>query len=499
MTPARFLGLALLLVPALLSARTFTVVTYNVENLFDLDGQAQFEDYRGDKYTPAHVLTKLRNAARVLARYDEGKGADILLLCELEVDATPGPRAPDYDALLRRYAGMTLAEMLGPKLDAAIADLPSEFLLLKALAEQGMTGYRVITGELPVAAGSGRRLGQKCAVFSRFPVRASRIHPTPDARPIVEAQVDVDGHPLHVFANHWKSGASDPETEKTRVANARTLRSRLDEILRQDPQADFIIGGDLNSNYNQSADSRLGTTGLNHVLGSQGDEAAAAEGRRDLYNLWFELPPGQRGSDTYRGQWGTLMHLILSRGLYDFRGVQYLDNSFAVGRFAGLNMTPTGQPLRWSFAGPAGAGCSDHFPVSARFRTVEDGRTERRLALVNPSRESTEPAASPRGIDYAAVDLAKVAIPPGSLPAQVDLRDESRKGQIFRVEGRIAPGRRLAIEFRGQTYDIWSYDAALRDRLRDSLRPGETFRFYGELGVYRDRWQFVIQHPSWVK
>ena len=68
------------------------------------------------------------------------------------------------------------------------------------------------------------------------------------------------------------------------------------------------------------------TTGLNDVLRSQGNELAVRGPQRDLYNLWFELPAPERGSDTYRGEWGTLMHLIISRGLYDFRGVQYVDN-----------------------------------------------------------------------------------------------------------------------------------------------------------------------------
>ena len=70
MHPARLAALGLLLAPVLLAARTFTVVAYNVENLFDLDGQAQFEEYQPDRYTPAHALTKLRNTARVLARYE---------------------------------------------------------------------------------------------------------------------------------------------------------------------------------------------------------------------------------------------------------------------------------------------------------------------------------------------------------------------------------------------------------------------------------------------
>ena len=51
---------------------------------------------------------------------------------------------------------------------------------------------------------------------------------------------------------HVPPGAGDAETEKTRVANARTLRTRLNEILKADPNADVLLGGDFNSQYNQS-------------------------------------------------------------------------------------------------------------------------------------------------------------------------------------------------------------------------------------------------------
>ena len=37
------------------------------------------------------------------------------------------------------------------------------------------------------------------------------------------------------------------------------------------------------------------------------------------------------------------MHLIISRGLYDYRGVQYVDNSFAVAKF---RSTPTTRDCR---------------------------------------------------------------------------------------------------------------------------------------------------------
>ncbi|MFM8334201.1 MAG: endonuclease/exonuclease/phosphatase family protein, partial [Opitutaceae bacterium] len=383
----RLSAILVVLLAPLLSARTFTVVAYNVENLFDLDGVSVYEDYEPARYTPAHALTKLRNIARVVAKFDGGRGPDVLLLSEIEVDATPGAAAPDYDAILQRLRGTTLDQLLGAKpLDPAVADLPAEALLLKALADAGMTGYQVITGENVTAPGSERRQEIRCAVLTRLPVRDVRSHPTLNARAILEVQADVDGAPLYLFANHWKSGASDPETEPVRVANARTLRARLDAILAMDPNADIIIGGDLNSQYNQRQRyPRMKETGINDVLGSQGNELAVRQPGCPLYNLWFELPPEQRGSDTYRGEWGTLMHLLISRGLYDRAGVQYIDNSFAVGIFEGLNADAKGLPLRWQFTGPAGRGASDHFPVSARFRTVPDGRADQWVNLTNPS------------------------------------------------------------------------------------------------------------------
>jgi hypothetical protein len=475
-------------------ARAFTVVAYNVENLFDLDGLANFDDYKPEKYTRAHALTKLQNIARVVEKFDNGRGPDVLILSELEVDLSPSQRPPDYDALLARYRTTTIEEMLGAKFDREVADLPSEVLLAKALADRGMSGYRLVVAENITAAGTARQLEQKCAVFTRFPVKQARSHPTQDARAILEVQLEVEGAPLYVFANHWKSGASDPATEPTRIANARTLRTRLDEILRSDPNADIILGGDFNSQYNQKQRyPRMKVTGLNDTLGSQGNELAIRGTQRDLYNLWFELPVAQRGSDTYRGEWGTLMHLIISRGLYDFRGVQYVDNSFAVAKFPGLNANANGLPARWSFDGPAGAGFSDHFPVYAKFVTVADGRSDRYLALRSASVEAEGPPPSTK------FDLEKLAITADKIPAGTSIRTPEFKGRIFRVEGRVTPESRLAVEFRGEVYDVWSFNEALRNKLRADYPAGSTLRFYGELGQFRDRWQFVIQDADWVK
>ena len=50
---------------------------------------------------------------------------------------------------------------------------------------------------------------------------------------------------------------------------------------------------------------------MNDVLGSIGDETRVASGSTGVmwYNLWHEIPVDERGSDVFRGYWGTLMQL----------------------------------------------------------------------------------------------------------------------------------------------------------------------------------------------
>ena len=487
-----------LLLPLLASARPFIVLVYNVENLFDADSQAMFEDYQPARYSRQHVLTKVKNVAEIVSRFENGRGPDIILFQELEMDISNSDEVPNYEAILSRYSRVTIDEMLGDKFDEAVADLPSEALLMKAMADRGLTGYHVVRGENVRSEDTKRGMAQKCAVFTRFPVKKAISHPTFNARAIQEVQVTVDGELLYLFNNHWKSGASSTKTEPVRVRNAQTLRTRLDEIFKDDPHADVIIGGDFNSQYNQKVRyKKMKPTALNDVLGSQGNELAIRGKSRDLYNLWFELPTEERGSDTYKGEWGTLMQVIISRGLYDLRGVQYVDNSFGVAKIAGLNIYDTGLPNRWSFDGSGGRGYSDHLPIFAKFITVNDDRADRYISLRNPSEDTG--LASVNKIDYSKLDLENISVTMDRIPEGSSLRQEAFIGKIVRVDGKVAKGSRLKVVIRNDVYDIWSFSSPLRKKLRVDYETGDTMRFYGELGLYKGRWQFVVRDASWVK
>ena len=346
----------------LVEPNPFTVLTYNVENLFDADGFSMFDDYKVNSgYTPRKLLTKLQTIASVLKSVDDGDTPEIVLFQELEADFTPESTVEDYDAFLEMYRDTTVADMLDAQWSDAYAGYPASAWLLKALDDEGLTGYHVVTAEY---RGSESGSVHTNAIFSTFPIISHEAHPIVKARDIIEAELEVEGQSLFVFVNHWKSGASNPDLEPTRVENAKILRNLVDVRLAADPHADIIIAGDLNSHYNHSTLFPNILTGVNDILGSTGSESFY---ETDLYNLWFELPPEARYSEVWRGRIGTLMHMLITPGLYDDSGVSYIDGSFDKLVIPGINADLIGRPIRWHSAGETGGGVSDHFPLYARF------------------------------------------------------------------------------------------------------------------------------------
>lgn len=496
----RILSLAavLLSLTAGLSAQPYKLVVYNAENVFDADGIAVYDDYKSPGYTPRHVLTKVRNVAAVMARYNDGKGPDVIVFNEIEADQSQSGwnrvTAADF---LNQWEGKSIGSMLTTGFDAKVADIPAEFLLLKAMAEAGMGGYDVVTGYAPLDEHGKPTHAIKNVVFSRLPVKHDRTrrHVIEDARPILEVWLDVDGQELAVFANHWKSGAGNPQMEQARLQNATVLKARLDELRAANPRVDAVLAGDFNSDYNQSQRyaSTMPRTGVNTVLKSTGNEPKVAGGAilpHDwVYNLWHELPVDQRGSDHFRGYWGTLMQIMITPGLYDKSGVHYIDNSFEVGRWPGFNAYATsGAPIRWSAYGD-GYGYADHFPISMRF-TSSTATDTAWIELTHPSRDNDSDWAPvpvtyrmPSDGDY--IEAGRV---------QGSLRSASHFDRLIKVDALVLADNRVRVN--GEEYDLFAPGFRVQDRFRD--RIGQTVTFFGRLGQFRGRWQLVIETESYI-
>jgi len=324
----------LLLVPFLLLANPFKVATYNVENLFDMSLQGtEYKEYIPGKHCWSEPMMeiKLNHAAEVICDLD----ADIVGLQEVE-----------NDSILKK--------------------------LQKRLEEVGCGyQYRAITTKPNTSI--------QVALFSRYPIQAYReltVSYEPNVRNILEADVEVQGHPLKLFVNHWKS-KSRGGTESKRMAYAEKLKERIAML----PLGlDYIVMGDLNSNYDayltlsHRLDDTNGRTGINDVLLTvhnekllQKHEIAKAQ-KGSHYNLWQELPFTQRWSHKFYGNKSTLDHILLPASMFDEKGIDYVNHSFRVFKAPYL-FASKGQINRWQYGHGKhlGKGYSDHLPVYAVF------------------------------------------------------------------------------------------------------------------------------------
>lgn len=493
--PRIFLSFILCVASACLAAeREFTVLAYNVENLFDLDGIAIYKDYIQDEpddqftYGRLKLLTKLQNIAAVLKTFNTGLGPELILFQELEADFTPQSSVENLATFLDQHSAISVAQMLTTDWRSGYAGLPAQAWLLKALSDAGLIGYSVAVAP---SKGSDAGIAHTNAVFSRFPIKEVQSHELLQARDILEVTLNVAAHPLTVYVNHWKSGASNPSREPIRVQNAKVLRAIIDARLAADPMADIIIGGDLNSHYNHSILYPEVETGINDVLGSQGNELTIREpSGADLYNLWFELPPKQRYSEVWRGRRGSLMHLLITCGLYDHSGVSYVDGSFTPVILPGLNADLLGRPLRWTFAGETGGGATDHFPVAARF-TVGSGRAGDFFDLENPSvgddaLDFELPLVYQTGMQLPlrdAVDLAQ--LPDAALGPFV--------GRLYRVEARVLKVRPMTLEVAGEQWPAYAPDKSVYAQLQQIKGAKSPTAMVVTLGIWKGKRQFVVE------
>ena len=326
--------ITLLLLPLLLFSSPFKVGTYNVENLFDAKIQGtEYDEFIPGKHNWSKRMSeiKLNHTAEVICEFD----ADILGLQEIE-------NAMVFDALVKR---------------------------LKRVG----CGYRYSA----ITHKNGSSI--QVALLSRFPIKHKKdlvVSRAPRVRNILEVEVDVHEKPLTLFVNHWKS-KSRKGYESKRIAYAKTLQKR---ILSMPAEKEYIILGDLNSNYNahltlkKRLDDSHGVTGIGQILRTvkgrtlidKSDILGAEKGMH--YNTWQELPYKERWSHKFYGNKSTLDHILLPSCMFDGKNIDYVNHSFSVFKSETL-FTKKGYINSWQMKGSkhTGKGYSDHLPVYAYF------------------------------------------------------------------------------------------------------------------------------------
>jgi endonuclease/exonuclease/phosphatase family metal-dependent hydrolase len=323
---------------------TVTIVSYNVENLFDMvDNGDEYPEYKPNEHnwTNNTYHLKLDNIASVLAAINP----DIAVLVEIE----------NENAVQGLCAALAVKKCAYP---------------YYALGGQAIKG-----SVMPV-------------VLSKFPVLSETSFGVTTGAPLhdrnmLEARIYLGRDTLTVFACHWPSKT---HRESARLANAKLLAERLAEVPRG---KDYIVAGDFNEDYDECEtfhtlgfDDTRGVTGINHVLKtvrSPPQRYVEFEKARDLatdtahahYDPWLDVPQARRFTTVFKGRPETPDHIFLPASMFDTAGISYVNNSFSPFTWNG-RLLKDGAPYRWQMrytrlgAYHTGEGFSDHLPLVAR-------------------------------------------------------------------------------------------------------------------------------------
>ena len=307
---------------------------YNVENLFDtIDSKytidEQFLPSAEKKWNTKKYFEKLSNLAKVISALDK-----------------------DFPVFL----GLSEIENKGVILD----------LISNTNLNEG--GYDVVHFESPDKRGIDLGFMYRTDYFNVLKKEKIEVaifdQPDFSTRDILYVKGELaNNDTVHVFLNHWSSRREGAEkSEYKRVRAATILRQRVDLILEENSNAKIIIMGDFNDYpTNKSVLETLRAKGKPSFVNG------------DLFNMAYKLEIEKKGTYNYKGDWGMLDQMIISKGLYSPKSgmkVQY-DKCLILEEEWMMFTDPKykdKKPSR-SYGGPNYyGGYSDHLPIYSRFQ-----------------------------------------------------------------------------------------------------------------------------------
>ena len=351
--------LFLFLLTLTLNANTFSIASYNVENLFDLNEDnneySEFIPNTKSNWNENTFNIKVNNLVKVLKDID----ADIIALQEVE--------------------NRELMQLLVKKLPAY--------------------NYYSFIKYPDSAIGVGFLSKIKIKENKHLDVKFR----TKLFRPILETTFLYENIEFKVFNNHWPSKAVG---ESYRVKYAKALQERIVQLPKD---YDYILVGDFNSDYNemqtfitnQKLNNSRGITGINQILNTVIDDKFITyddilkNEKRVHYNLWLDIPTNERFSSKYREGNITPDNILVPAALFDTKKVSYLPNSFMV--FKPEYLYENNSVKRWQISEGRfnrthiGSGYSDHLPIYAKF-SVDKNDTNILKTLEEKNEIKEEPA-----------------------------------------------------------------------------------------------------------
>jgi endonuclease/exonuclease/phosphatase family metal-dependent hydrolase len=263
------------------NVKSFLVVSYNVENLFDTVNSPLFED---DEYTPSGTK------AWTYDRYEK--------------------KINDLTRVLLSIPGKELPALIG------LSEIENRSVLEDLVDQRGLR-----KGEYEIVHEDGQDpRGIECALLYRpdlFKYKSHEYVPIDDPvdpdylyRGILHVKGKApDGSSLHIFVNHWKSrSGGKQETERQRMFSAISLRKQMDLLMARESGFKVIIMGD----FNDEPTNRSLTNGLSALNKRRNIQMG------DYYNLFYDLHNIEgKGTYNYQGNWNMLDQVIISYNLLD--------------------------------------------------------------------------------------------------------------------------------------------------------------------------------------
>jgi endonuclease/exonuclease/phosphatase family metal-dependent hydrolase len=263
------------------NVKSFLVVSYNVENLFDTINSPGFDD---DEFTPSG------EKAWTYDRYEK--------------------KLNDLARVVMSIPGKELPGLIG------LSEIENRKVLEDLASQRGLK-----KGDYKIVHEDGRDpRGIECALLYRpdlFKYKSHEYVPIADPvdpeyiyRDILHVQgKGPDGSSLHIFVNHWKSrSGGELETERQRMFSAITLRKQMDLLMARESDFKVILMGD----FNDEPTNRSLTNGLSALNKRRNIQMG------DYYNLFYDLHNIEgKGSYNYKGNWNMLDQMIVSYNLLD--------------------------------------------------------------------------------------------------------------------------------------------------------------------------------------
>lgn len=304
---------------------------YNQENLFDTIDDPHKNDneflplgkysWNSEKYT-----NKINHMAKVIGSMNDGNGADVLGMCEVENDVVLKDLTSDPQLKKMNYGFVHFEGPDERSIDNALLYQSKKLAVVAAVA------YPIIFQENPNSK-------TRDILMVKLMDKKSKTA-------------------FVVLVNHFPSRLGGETESAPKRNNAATiLRGIYDSISKADPTLPVMMVGDFNDYPTNESMSK--------VLNAKRDSSELKS--NDLFNAMYKLNEQKLGSHYYNGEWGTLDQIIMSNNMVNCTGkICYKASSVTIYKQEWMLSAEgkyKGSPLR-TFGGIKYLnGYSDHLPV----------------------------------------------------------------------------------------------------------------------------------------